>query len=108
MILVFHVALISWMLLGYRKAFKHTLPPPFKMSEEYESGQEAFYHEDGDIYKVQVMENKSDPKWEKYRLKVLEVVQKNPITPKIEAGLEFECDKLRNVACGGLWYLLDY
>ena len=78
--------------------------------KDYEVGQEAFYHETGDIYRVRVLESDGDKEWERYKLQVLEVIASGPLIAPAppEIGEEFSCEKLRNVACGGLWHLLNH
>jgi len=74
--------------------------------EDYEPGQEAYYHEDGDIFQVQVLENNSDDEWLRYYLKILNTEQTTAKNPPPN-GLEFTCEKLRGIVCAGLWRLLD-
>ena len=76
-------------------------------NRDYLPGQEAFYHETGDIYKVKVLETKGDEKWERYKLKVLEIIASEGPTYHPEIGEEFPCEKLRDVSAPGLWHLLD-
>jgi len=78
------------------------------MDNDYKAGQEAFYHEEGCVYKVQVLKSDCDEKKERYELKILEVIQENPMLVSAEVGEEFSCDKQKGVACGGLWHLLNH
>jgi len=75
---------------------------------DYTTGQEAFYHEEGFIYKFKVLKSDCDEKWERYTLKVLEIIQENPIFVPAKVGEEFSCDKQKGVACGGLWSLINH
>ncbi|MBI2449878.1 hypothetical protein HYV49_06325 [Candidatus Pacearchaeota archaeon] len=78
------------------------------MEGDYEQGDVAFYHEDADVFKVEVLENNSDSDWLKYRLKVLSVEQNLSICNPLEIGEEFSvCIKRKNVSCGGLWHLTN-
>jgi len=76
--------------------------------KDFKEGQEATYREDDVIYRVKVMEANGDAESERYRLKVLEVVRESRFTKPSEVGEEFSCEKLRDCACCGLWYLLNY
>jgi len=76
--------------------------------DDYKSGQEAFYHEDGSIFKVKVLAADCDEKWERYQLKILEIIQENPMFVPPKIGEEFSCDKQKGVACSGLWHLLNH
>lgn len=78
------------------------------MAQDYEAGREAFYHETGMVYKVKVLKNTGDKEWERYNLKVLEVVGESSIFVPSEVGEEFSCEKRRDSGgCSGLWHLLD-
>ena len=80
----------------------------FKMDEDlYQSGQEAFYHDMGEVDKVKILENNSDEINIKYKLKVLSVVKKSKIIKPSEIGEEFNCEKKRSTSSSGLWHLLD-
>ena len=63
---------------------------------EYKPGQIAFYHEDGGIDIVEILEKNSDLDWIKYRLKVVEVLQESPITKPSEIGHEFNLELKRD------------
>ena len=77
-----------------------------EMEEGYKQGDKAFYHESGDIFRVEILENNSDSEWIKYRLRILEVEQEHGRPPKI--GTEFSCTKRRGVhGVSGLWHLMD-
>ena len=75
---------------------------------DYGKGQEAFYHDSGIVYKVKVLENNGNAEWERYKLKILRVVQESPIFKSSAAGEEITCEKKRDCGCcGGLWHLLN-
>ena len=76
--------------------------------DSYEKGEEAFYHEDGEINRVRVLENSCDKKWIKYDLEVIEVIRENPSYAPAKIGEKFDLKKLRNFACGGLGHLMDH
>ena len=59
---------------------------------DYKQGQQAYYHEEGESFKVLVLENNSDKEREIYKLRLLE--SDSSVFP---VGYEFECDKLRNL-----------
>lgn len=77
------------------------------MEEDYKQGDKAFYHESGNILRVEILENNSDSEWIGYRLRILEVEQGRGF--KFSAiGTEFTCMKRKGVhVLGGLWYLMD-
>ena len=74
--------------------------------EDYQIGQEACYHESGDIYRVQVLQNDSDDEWLRYYLRILSVEQTTAKNPP-QNGIEFSCEKRRGIAVQVLWHLLD-
>ncbi len=74
---------------------------------DYQPGQEAFYHEDGEVDRVEILENNSDSKWERYVLRVKEVVRQSRLVKPSEVGETFSCEKMRGVSMSGLWHLLD-
>ncbi|MCK4729703.1 MAG: hypothetical protein KAT28_00140 [Candidatus Aenigmarchaeota archaeon] len=77
--------------------------------EDYKVGQEAFYHESGEVYRVEILEVCGDEKLEKYKLKILEIVQESQIFKPSNVNEEFNCEKQRNSGgYSGLWYLLEY
>lgn len=74
----------------------------------YQPGQTAFYHEDGEVDEVLVLENNSDKDWIKYLLEVKRVVQESIISKPSEVGYRAEVVKARKGGgCSGLWHLLD-
>jgi len=75
--------------------------------ESYKPGEEAFYHESGEITRVKVLENNSNEDWIKYRLKVLENIRVSKMYKPPKIGEEFNLEKRRNISCSGLGYLLD-
>lgn len=78
------------------------------MGGDYQPGQEAFYHEEGEVDKVTVVKNNSDSEWERYVLRVEEVVRTNDFFKPAEIGETFRCDKTRGVSYNGLWHLSDH
>ena len=77
------------------------------MEGDYQPGQEAFYHETGVIYQVEVLENNSDKEWEKYSLRVKRIVDSGIFEP-FEIGEIFECEKRRGPYISGLWQISDH
>lgn len=74
---------------------------------DYQVGQEAFYHDSGEIYRVKVLESTGDNDIERYTLEILECVQESRMVFPSNVGEQITCSKKRDVACGGLWHLLD-
>ncbi len=78
---------------------------------DYEAGQEAYYHKDGMVLGVTVLENKSNKERIVYRLKINEIIEGGLSMAGItKIGREFECDKLRGVmghCADGLWSLTE-
>lgn len=74
-------------------------------AEDYKPGQELLYHECGEVDKVKVLEAKGDKEWERYKLKILEVVQESSIVIPGKVGGEFDCSHKRDECSGGDWYL---
>ena len=81
---------------------KNTINPT-----DYQVGQEAFYHDSGEIYRVKVLEVTGDREIEGYSLEVLERIQESRIVLPSDVGEQFSCSKKRDVSCSGLWHLLD-
>tara|TARA_Y100000034_G_C6805449_1_gene361642 strand:- start:55 stop:306 length:252 start_codon:yes stop_codon:yes gene_type:complete len=78
------------------------------LENDYNIGDKAVYHEDGAVFRVEVLASEGDGEFERYRLKVLDVVSQSrlvPIVREVESGEEFDCNQRRNVAFGGMWYL---
>ena len=79
-----------------------------KIGMDYDVGKELYYHEDGMVLRVEVLENNSDERREAYRLRVMKVLRDNPILAEpTKEDEEFSCDKLREVYAGGLWHLTE-
>ena len=76
------------------------------MEGDYQPGQEAFYHETGVIYQVEVLKNNSDKEWEKYSLRVKRIVDSGIFEPP-KIGEVFDCEKMRGSCISGIWHLLD-
>jgi hypothetical protein len=71
---------------------------------EFKPEQTARYSHEGNQYRVVVIENQSDSRNIKYRLKVQNVVSSDKSS--LEIGDEFECEKLRDCSGKRLWKLL--
>jgi hypothetical protein len=81
---------------------------PMGIQDDYKPGQKAFYHKRGEILRVEVLEAPRDEEFEKYHLKVLEIVRKCPTSVETKVGDEFTCDRRRmGGACCGMWHLID-
>jgi len=77
--------------------------------QDYQVGQEAFYHESGEVYRVQVLEATGNREWERYKLKILKIVKESPMFVSSKVGEEFDCEKLRDSGgMSGLWHLLEH
>ncbi len=76
-------------------------------STDYQVGQEAFYHDSGEIYHVKVLESTGDNDIEGYTLEILECIRESRMVLPSDIGEKFTCSKKRTVHCGGLWHLLD-
>ena len=78
---------------------------------DYEVGQEVYYHKDGMVLGVTVLENKSNKERIAYILRIKDVVESDfPLTGITKIGREFECNKLRGLvgSCAdGLWSLTE-
>ena len=58
----------------------------------YDPGQRLRYSEDGAIFNVTVLENKSTGNERRYTLKIDEIIEPNPDFPNVKkVGDEFEC-----------------
>jgi hypothetical protein len=55
----------------------------------------ALYHEDGGIIAVEIVEDLSDEKWTKLRLRCVRTVQSSPIVRDSEVGEEFEVSRTK-------------
>jgi hypothetical protein len=76
--------------------------------DSYQSGQTAFYHEDGEVDEVLVLENNSDKDWIKYKLEVKKVLQESSFVKPNDVGDRANVAKARDSdGCGLLWHLLD-
>ncbi len=75
---------------------------------DYEVGQETYYLKDGVVFRVKVLENNSDERWQAYRLRIDEIIEGDfPLAGITKVGKEFECIKLRKSCAGGLWRLTE-
>ena len=76
--------------------------------DSYQKGEEAFYHDTGEVSRVKVLANNCDSDWIKYRLGILEVVKESSIIEPSEIGEEFDFEKKRDSqGCSGLGHLMD-
>lgn len=71
-------------------------------------GERAVYKEDDAAYIVNVLDNTSDRNNIEYELEVVKVIKRHPFMEDLEVGKIFECNKLRNVGCSGLWHLEQF
>jgi len=79
-----------------------------RREDSYRHGEEIFYHDDGAIIRVKVLENNSDFNGIKYNLQVKEIVSPHPFCEDPKVGSLFECDKLREAAhLSALWSLTE-
>jgi len=73
-------------------------------------GDIKFYHESGDIWRVEVLEAKrkdyGNSRGEEYRLKLLEIIDTTAGNPP-EKGLEFTVWKAEDAGSYAGWHLLD-
>ncbi len=78
---------------------------------DYGVGPEAYYHKDGMVLGVTVLENKSNKERIVYRLKINEIIEGDfPLAGITKIGREFECDKLRGLigpCAKSLWRLTE-
>lgn len=65
----------------------------------------AIYREDGWKAEVEILRNKSDTEWERYKLKVIKTIKDSAIVISPQNGHVFECEKKKGVCCGGMWDL---
>ena len=71
-------------------------------------GEKLFYHKGGEITFVLIIENISDNEFERYRLKILDVISDSPELKERSRniGEEFICVRSKNpVSLEGLWSL---
>ena len=64
--------------------------------EDFQLGQEALYHELGDIYKVKIIQVRGNEKTEEYKLLVLKVLRINPEYDPESVGSVIPFSKPRN------------
>lgn len=57
------------------------------------------------VMEVEILEDNSNKKRERYKLKVVKVLQKNGYYRPCEPGDIFTCEKQRGVCCSGVWHL---
>lgn len=75
---------------------------------DYEIGQELLYREGRDLaLRVSVLENLSDKKIEKYRLKIQQIVRDGTsrFSKEIKEGAIFTCSREKKSILSGLWQL---
>lgn len=78
-----------------------------RREDEFREGEEAEYHEDGNVYRVKVLSNNSDSKSISYSFEVLEILREGRLTIPTEVGEKFEFFKCRNFHTSGLGHLLE-
>jgi hypothetical protein len=78
---------------------------------EIKKGDIKFYHECGDIWKVEVLdarkENYGNTAGEAYRLKLLEIIGTTTMNPP-KSGIEFEVWRAENAGGYAGWALLNH
>jgi len=74
-------------------------------TEEAKKKQEAIYSEDDWKARVEILEDNSDDKWERYTLKVIETLNVSRIYNPTEGGEEFDVTHKKGCAYGGMWHL---
>ena len=66
----------------------------------------GLFHEDGGIIAVEVVEDLSDEKWERLRLRCVRMVLSSPIVKDAEVGEEFVVDRTKGPGgCYVDWFL---
>lgn len=63
------------------------------------------YIEDGLVMGVDVLANNSDDEWERYELRVTEIIRENGIYKPPQIGSAFECPRRKDVF--GIWSLVQ-
>ncbi|MBI2124349.1 hypothetical protein HYT92_01020 [Candidatus Pacearchaeota archaeon] len=86
------------------------------MEKKHEVGEVLCYLEGSIVLEVKIVENNSDAEWERYKLKVFEVVKEARVIPtqilhlksRIRKGSTFTCEKSKESICCGsmIWHLL--
>jgi hypothetical protein len=77
--------------------------------DSYQPGEEAFYHDTGEVDRVKVLENNCDAEWIIYQLEVLGNIKQSSLTKPPKAGDKFELRKKRDSGgFSGLGHLMDY
>ncbi|KKL72909.1 hypothetical protein LCGC14_2080190 [marine sediment metagenome] len=78
---------------------------------DYEVERKAYYHKDGMVLGVTVLENKSNKERIAYRLRINEIIEgSSPLAGITKVGREFECNKLRRLkgpCADSLWSLTE-
>lgn len=74
--------------------------------KSYEPGQELYYYEDGMELKVKVLENLSDSKFERYKLKIIEVLDMGiHFRRPLPVGYEFDVESKKEKYPFLMWEL---
>ena len=68
----------------------------------------AIFNEDGLICEVEVLEDKSDKDWKRYKLRVINVIRESPLCLPPKPGEEFSVEQVTKGAWVGMWFLTDY
>ena len=74
---------------------------------EYKPGDKKYYHESGEIFSAEILENNSDSRVINYKLRLTHVIKTNSGKKLPEGWLEINCMKA-NGAHGATWRLLEY
>lgn len=66
------------------------------------------YHEDGMICDVTVLEDTSDEKWHRYKLRVNKILQSSAIFKDPKVNDEFCVQQVKGECFNGMWHLFGY
>ncbi|MDO8623697.1 MAG: hypothetical protein Q7R52_05620 [archaeon] len=66
------------------------------------TGHDIYYHRFDETYKVGVIEEKGTGYYKEYRIKILEIIQENPIIAPLKIGEELICTKRKNILDMGI------
>ncbi len=67
----------------------------------------GIYYEDGWAAKVEILDNKSDEKWERYTLRVIKTIQESSIVISPEDNGIFSCERIIDNNYPKCWTLRD-
>lgn len=76
------------------------------MEKEYRIGEEAIYYAEGEHFRVRVMENNSDEANLSYRLRIMEIIEKEKENIS-QIGDIFSVQKERQDNASKIWHLSD-